>query len=300
MGGRTRFPAVWVSGLIGLCLLLGAVASRAASVSIVDDRGVRVELVQPIRRVVTLSPSLTETVCALGACARLVGTDRFSQWPPTVRSLPKLGGLEDTQVERIVSLRPDVVLVAVSARVIDRLESLGLKVVALEPRTLAQVQQVLHKVDEVLGKSPAPQKVWQRIQEQVDEAAKLVPGDVRGQRAYFEVASTPHAASEASFVGELLTRLGLLNIVPAKWGPFPALNAEWVVKAQPDWILGAAMDVQGMTARPGWSSLKALKVHKACAFTEAEMDALMRAGPRLGEGAQTIAKCLASSAGGPR
>ncbi|MGS0759207.1 ABC transporter substrate-binding protein, partial [Roseateles sp. GG27B] len=73
----------------------------------------------------------TETVCALGACERLVGVDRYSNFPASVDKLPKLGGLDDTQVETIVALRPDVVILAPSSRAQDRLASLGLRVVVL-------------------------------------------------------------------------------------------------------------------------------------------------------------------------
>ena len=290
----------WGWGLLAASLIAWTPQVIAAGPTLIDDRGSRVELSQPARRIVSLTPALTETVCALGACERLVATDRFSQWPTSVRALPKVGGLEDTQVERIVAARPDVVLVAVSTRVIDRLESLGLKVVALEPRTLNEVHQALKRVAHLLDREALVEPVWKSIQQQIDAATALVPKSVRGQKAYFEVASTPHAASTSSFVGELMARLGLVNIVPSQWGPFPALNAEWVVRSQPDWIFGSALDVQGMAARPGWSTLPALTLKRACGFTEPQMDTLMRAGPRLGEGALTMAQCVASAAADPR
>lgn len=297
MGAEKQRLPIWGSGrgLLAAALMVSSLGVGAAGPTIIDDRGSRVDLPGPARRVVTLTPALTETVCALGACDRVVATDRFSQWPTAVRSLPKVGGLEDTQVERIVAARPDVVLVAVSTRVIDRLESLGLKVVALEPRTLDEVHQVLRRVAHLLDRSPMAEPVWQQIQQQIDTAAALIPAGVRGQKAYFEVASTPHAASKSSFVGELMARLGLVNVVPSQWGPFPALNAEWVVRSQPDWIFGSAMEVHGMSARPGWSAIPALMQQRVCGFNESQMDTLMRAGPRLGEGALNLAHCMTAA-----
>lgn len=296
---RVRVVRRTFVGLMSAGVLSGLLTPTPASAwSVVDDRGVKVEITRPVHRIVTLTPSLTETVCALGGCDRLVATDRFSQWPAQVRTLPKVGGLEDTGVEQILALRPQVVLVASSTRVIDRLESLGLKVIALEPRTLGEVQRVLDKVAELLDRPQASSRVWNDLQAQIDDAARQVPQSARGQRAYFEVASTPHAASQASFVGELMSRLGLLNIVPAAWGPFPALNAEWVVRSQPDWVMGSWTDIQGMPARPGWSALPAFKHQHTCGFTEAQMDTLMRAGPRLGEGARWLAHCMAHRAAG--
>ena len=74
----------------------------------------------PPQRIVSLLPSITESVCALGACARLIGVDRYSNWPDSVKALPQLGGLDDPAIERIVGLKPDLVLAAPSSRATDR------------------------------------------------------------------------------------------------------------------------------------------------------------------------------------
>lgn len=269
-----------------------AVASPAAAPTIVDDRGRRIELARAPLRIVTLAPALTESVCALGACARLVGTDRHSNWPEPVRALPKLGVLEDVQVERIVALRPDLVLATASVRTVARLEQLGLPVAQLEPRTLGDTRRVLELVARLLGEPAAAAVAWQSVQTRIDEAAGRVPAAWRGQRAYLEVASTPYAAGEASFAGELLARLGLRNIVPAALGPFPQLSPEFVLREQPDLIVATREALAGMSSRPGWPALRALRQGRACGLEPAAWDALVRPGPRLGEAAQALAECL--------
>ncbi|MFN7287601.1 MAG: helical backbone metal receptor, partial [Burkholderiales bacterium] len=92
------------------------------------------------QRVITLLPSLTETVCALGACDRLVGIDRYSNHPARVLSLPRLGGLEDPRIEALVALRPDLVIAPLSWRGIESMKRLGLTVLAVEPTTLEQTR----------------------------------------------------------------------------------------------------------------------------------------------------------------
>jgi iron complex transport system substrate-binding protein len=116
----TSLLRVWLSGL------LLALAAQAHAVTVTDDRGVAVTLAHPPQRIVTLMPALAEMVCELGACARLVGVDDFANWPEAVRRLPHVGGLEDASIETIVALRPDVVLIPVSARALGRLEGRGL------------------------------------------------------------------------------------------------------------------------------------------------------------------------------
>ncbi len=276
-----------------LALVLTLLATTARAAGVVDDRGRRVALAPAPQRVVSLLPSLTETVCALQACGRLVGTDRYSNWPASVRALPKLGGLEDTQIERIVALKPDLVLVPGSSRVIDRLETLGLPVVVLEPKTLQDTQRVIHQVAQALGDAGAGPALWQRMQLRMAAAAARVPVAVRGQTVYFEVASAPYAAGESSFVGETLRQLGMGNIVPAALGPFPKLNPEFIVRAQPDIVIGTARAVAEMPARPGWGTLRALQGQRHCGFASEPWDALVRPGPRLAEAAELLAECLA-------
>ena len=273
-------------------LCTAAWAVQAAPVVVQDDRGRRVELPAPPQRIVSLLPSLTETVCALGACARLVGIDRHSDRPAAVAKLPRLGGLEDTQIERLVSLKPDLVLVAGSSRALDRLIALGLPVLALEPQSLADAERIVRQVAAALGEPAAGDALWQRMQGRIAAAALRVPARLKGARVYVEVASTPFAAGEASFVGALLSQLGLANVVPAALGTFPQLNPEFVVRAQPDLVMASARALADMPGRPGWGSLRALREGRSCGFDKAAWDALVRPGPGLADGAEAIVDCL--------
>ncbi|MDB5946216.1 MAG: transporter substrate-binding protein [Ramlibacter sp.] len=275
--------------LIALLLLLLAAQAHAAQVT--DDRGVTVTVAQPPQRIVTLMPALTEMVCELGACGRLVGVDDFSNWPASVRTIPHVGGLEDARIETIVSLRPDVVLLPVSSRALARLEGLGLKVIALEPKTFADVQRVLSQLGEVLHERGAA-VAWNRIEAGVDAAARSLPPALRGTRVYFEVNSGPYAASEASFIGEMLARVGAANVVPGALGPFPKLNPEFVVRADPELIMTSDRNVQAMKDRPGWRRIRAIRAQRICVFTPEQGDVLVRPGPRMAQAAQLMVRCL--------
>ena len=279
----------WALAMV-LCWCSAAAASAATT--LVDDRGVTVTLPAPPQRIVSLLPSLTETVCALDACGRLVGVDNYSNWPASVHALPRVGGLEDANVERIVALRPDVVLLAVSARVSGRLESLGLRVVALEPKSMKDVQRVLGKMGQVLGREDAARSLWQRLDAGVNAAAAQLPAHARGKRVYFEVNSGPYAAGESSFIGEVLGRLGAANIVPASLGPFPKLNPEFVVRADPQLIMVGDRNAAALDTRPGWAGIDAVRAGRICRFSAAEGDVLVRPGPRMDEAARIMARCL--------
>ncbi len=282
--------AFWLLG----CMLC---AAWAQAVTVQDDRQQNVELAKPPQRIVSLLPSLTETVCALGQCHKLVGLDRYSNWPASVRQLPRMGGGLDPSIEAVVAQRPDLVLMATSARGAERFEGLGLKVLMLEPRTHSDVQRVLHTVAQALGVPQAQSDaVWRQIDAGVVAAAQSLPPQVKGQKIYVEVSPAPYGASESSFIGETLTRLGLRNILPANLGPFAKINPEFVVRAQPDVIMAGDSSRASMVQRPGWAQLTAIQSGKVCAFSSEESDMLVRAGPRMAEGARLMVRCLQRTA----
>ncbi len=278
--------------LVATALLLGPAMAWAAGVSIVDDRGAKVRLAQPPQRIVSLLPSLTETVCALDACGALVATDRWSNWPERVKALPKLGGLDDVSVEAILALRPDLVLVAPASRLAARLRSLGLVVAELDAQDLPGVQHMLDQVATLLARPERARAVWQGMQQDMAQARAALPPTAVGRRVYVEVSSAPYAAGESSFIGQLLARLGARNVVPASLGPFPKLNPEFVLRAQPDVMVLAAHEVPAMVQRPGWSALPAVQKRRVCGLSPSDYDVMSRPGPRLGLAARVLAQCL--------
>ena len=284
-------PKFWrrLAALAWLC------ATAAQALQVTDDRGVMLSFSQPPQRIVSLLPSLAETVCELGHCGRLVGVDRYTDYPADLQKLPQVGGGLDPNIEAIVALKPDVVLMAKSSRAAERLEALGIKVMALEPKTYADVQRVMLKLGQLL-EVPDAQRVWRAIDAGVSAAAQSLPEQVRGTRVYFEVNQGPYAASEASFIGETLIRLGVKNIVPAKLGPFPKLNPEYIVRANPDLIMVGQGSADGLTQRPGWHSIRAVRERRVCIFPAEQANVLVRPGPRMAEAARLMAQCLSDKA----
>ena len=281
-----------------LCVLAG-LAVQAQAIQVTDDRGITVTLVQSPQRIVSLLPSLTEGVCGMEQCQRLVGVDRYSNYPASVQALPKLGGGMDPNIEAIVALRPDLVLVAASSRASARLEALGLKVVALETKTHADVRRVLRVLGVLLAVPPeqGADRLWRVIDSSVSAASQSLSAKAKNTRVYFEVSRGPYAAGESSFIGETLTRLGVKNVVPANLGPFPKLNPEFIVRANPDLIMAGNRSMQAMTSYPGWGSIKAVKNQRICSFSNEEADVVVRPGPRMAEAARIMAKCLEDKAG---
>lgn len=265
-----------------------------AAYTVTDAVGNQVRFEQPPQRIITLLPSLAETVCALGACQRIVGRDRYTIWPPElVQRVPAVGGGLDPQIEAVVALKPDVVLVSSSSRVSERLRSLGLRVVVLEPKTLDQVRDVLRIVGQVLGLPPEQaERVWQKMDASISQTAAQIPAALHGKRLYFEVSRGPYAAGATSYLGELMSRLGLGNIIDKSMGPFPKLNPEFIVLKNPDFILAGDRSAGEMQLYPGWNNLPAVKNERFCLFTLEQMDVLIHPGPRMDESARLMADCV--------
>lgn len=278
----------WLLG-VWVALLL-AVAAAAQASTVTDDRGVAVTLTQPPRRIVTILPSLGEIVCELGACDRLVGVDDYADWPASVRTLPRVGGV-DPNLERIVALKPDLVLVNATSRAIPQLQELGIPVFGVDLRTFADLHRTLLNVGTLLQVPGAP-LVWDHIERSIAGAARRLPPTVRGTSVYFEVSNGPYAASASSHIGELLSALGVANIVPARLGSVPKLNPEFVVRADPQVIIVAAGAVQPIAQRPGWSRIRAVREGRVCELSRDDSDVVVRLGPRLARAAQVLVGCL--------
>jgi iron complex transport system substrate-binding protein len=279
--------------VIGVALFLFGLphATFATSASVIDDRGITVVFDQSPQRVISLLPSLTESVCALGKCSTLVGVDRFSNWPKSILGLPKLGGMGDVNIERIVLLKPDVVLLERVSPIIARLNSLGIKTFALDIKSMSDEKRALQKLDAVLGTSESA-RVWNQIQKEIVRAGKQIPSMEKNIRVYFEVNPAPYAVGRTSFIGEILIQLGVVNIIPASLGPFPKINPEFVVQAKPDVILLTESTIADIQQRPGWNSIPAVMRSRICTFSTDQNDVLVRPGPRMGEAALIISQCI--------
>ena len=273
-------------------VLCGFFGSSLAAVELIDDRGRTISLQSPPQRLISLLPSLTESICALGKCSQLVGVDRFSNWPLSLQNLPKLGGISDSNLEAIVQLKPDLVMVEKSSPIISRLEDLRIPVMAFDVKTMADEERTLKKLDLALG-SKESGRVWNQIQAEIMRANKQLDGSQKNMRVYFEVNAAPYAAGRSSFIGELLTRLELNNIIPESLGPFPKINPEFVVQAKPQIIMLSDTSIADMKKRPGWSDIPAITQNRICAFKKDQGDIIARPGPRMGEAALILSQCIA-------
>jgi len=278
-----------------LLSLLGVLLAFALAfpLTVTDDLGRTVTLKAPPKRIVTMLPSVTETVCALGACDRIVATDDYSDWPETLRKLPKAGGLYNPNPELIVSLKPDLVLVSKYGRLYETLERAGLTVYAVKTETYEDIFRTVRTLGRLLGLPAAAERLVAQIQKEVyQEEARAAKAKDR-PRVYYEIDPTPYTVGPESFIGVLISKARGVNIVPRELGLFPKISPELVVEKDPEVIVATYPNaLETIRKRPGWDRIRAVRAGRICVYTGGEDSLLSRPGPRVAQGLRLLVDCF--------
>ena len=276
-------------------LLLAATTSAAATtypLTLTDDLGRRVILQAEPRRVVSVLPSTTETLCALGLCERLVGVDDYSDFPASVSKLPKVGGLYNPNIEAMVALKPDLVVVSKYGKLAESLAAAGITVLAINPETYDEVFSKTLVLGRVMNREAQAKILVIQMRRDIAKIEILTKNAVRKPTAYYEVDPTPYTVGPNSFIGVLLGKAGAVNIIPASLGDFPKISPELVVQQNPQLILG--VNLATAKARPGWANIAAVKSGRVTAIVPGSAldNLLTRPGPRLPLALAALAKIV--------
>jgi iron complex transport system substrate-binding protein len=277
-----------------LAVALTLAAAAAQPWTAVDDVGRSVVLAAPATRIVSMVPSHTEVICALGACDRLIGRDALSD-TPTVAGLPVLGTAFAPDLEALLALEPDLVLVDEYGGLADALAALGVPAYAGTPQRLDEMRPYLAALGSLLGLEAAAQALADDIDRGLDEVRRAV-ADLPRPTVFVELDPTPYAAGPASWIGALVTIAGGENVLSEAMGDFPLVDPEFVVAADPQVILlldaPYGVSAADVAARPGWSALRAVRQGRVIELDEAAANALSRPGPSIVAAAWRIARFL--------
>jgi iron complex transport system substrate-binding protein len=242
-----------------------------------------------VKRVVTVAPSLTDTVVRLGAAATLVGVSRFDELPE-VAKLPRVGGFSDPSVEAVLALKPDLLVVQKAPgnqAPIEKLASLGVPVVALPLTTIADVVDSIQVLGATLGRAAEAQALVKGIEAaraQVRARAKQ-----RGTRPKVMLVYgwTPLVvAGPGSYAHEMMVDCGADNVAQPSTTAYPVMSLESVVKLKPDVIIDAADVMEGK------EQIQSLKPLGKARWVKLETKELLQPGAGLGAGLKTLADLL--------
>ncbi len=269
-------------------------------ITLSDGLGRTVTLNGPAQRVVSLAPSNTEILFAIGAGTQVVGRDETSDYPPEALSLPTIGGYSGFNLEAIVALHPDLVLAGGinTPELVASLEQLGLTVYFLpNPTTLEEMYTNLETVARLTGRESEAAALVESLKRRVAVVDEKIMPLSYAPSVYYELDATdatkPYTAGPGSFVDMLISRAGGINIGNELQGAWAQISLEQLVVANPTIILlGDAAygeTPEKVALRPGWSSLAAIQNGQVFPFDD---NLVSRPGPRLVDGLEAMARIL--------
>ncbi len=251
-------------------------------------------------RIVSLSPTATESLFAIGAGKQVVAVDEMSTYPADA---PKtdLSGMTPNQ-EAILAKSPDLVVVMFdAANIVQALETAGVPVL-VQPAamTLSDAYQQITDLGTATHHHDAAKNTVAQIKSDITKATERVPADKQGRSYFWELDPTLYTPTTHTFVGDVLLQFKLRNIAdgaPGVTGGYVQLTNEAIIAANPDFIFlsdatSARQSIETVSKRPGWGAIPAVKTQRVVAVDE---DVASRWGPRIGQFAESIANALASS-----
>lgn len=289
----------WRVILAALCVLSGPASVQAATVP--DMLGRPVAIPSGPLRVVSLAPSLTEVVFALGRADWLVGVTDFCDYPAAARSKPRVGGPMTPNLERIVQARPNLVLVTAEGNPLEtvaRLEQLGIPIFAVKPETYPGILASIRSLGRVLGADAAAAGLVREMEERVAAVQRRVAGRARPRVLYLVWTDPLVAAGVATFVNDLLDMAGGVNVIRERTVPYPRLSWEEVVGRAPEVILVANHRGQDSPSTgeglplARWSAWQSIPAVRAGRVLQLPGDLTLRPGPRVVEGLEGLARAI--------
>jgi iron complex transport system substrate-binding protein len=264
---------------------------------VVDETGRTVRIPQSVTRIVSLAPSLTETIYALGLQDRLVGDTDYCDYPPEAQKKQKVGGAINPSLEEIAHLRPDVVLVTKHLNTLDTvhsLDALGIPSYATDPRNVDEIVASAKKLGEVLGAPEAGAALAEDLQRRLDVLQQKI-GVLPPRRVLFVVWTDPLiSVGKDTFIADALRRAGAISIIDSKQD-WPQVNLEEVAYLQPEVLVFAEshaettpQHLEVLATRPAWRILNAVRDRKFAVISEA----VNRPAPRIVTAIEELAQKL--------
>jgi iron complex transport system substrate-binding protein len=305
---RLRLRSAVSAAAAALLLSCAALARSQSSTSplssaspifreVTDETGRTVRVPQPVRRIVSLAPSLTETVYAFGLQDRLVGDTDFCDYPAEAQNKTKVGGGINPSLEQIAALRPDIVLVTKSfnrLETVHSLDNLGISSYATDPHTVAEIIASSRKLSDVLGVPEAGASVSGDMQRRLADLQKRL-GALPPKRVLYVVWTQPLiSVGKGTFIADALRHAGAVSIVDSQQD-WPQVSLEEVVHLQPDFLVfadshsdSASPAVDVLATLPGWSIINAVSNRRFAMIS----DAVNRPAPRIVSAIEDLARQL--------
>jgi iron complex transport system substrate-binding protein len=299
---RSRFVTFLAVLLVTLSACGGALPVTPSSVTaspfpatLTDFQNRSVTISARPERLVSIGPSITAFLFALGAGPRVVGVDDFSDEPAEAATRERVGGIK-VNFEKVVALKPDLVLsVKFSDGTIEKLRAASLNVLVVDPQSVSDVARTATLLGKAVGADG--EALGRSIQQRIDAVRAKTAGVTTRPRVYHEIdASDPakiFTVGPGSYINDLIEIAGGVNVALRAPSAYPQFSAEEILRSDPEIIVLAAADYSAkpseVAARQGWSIIAAVKSGRIVTI---EPNLINRPGPRVGEAAETYAKLV--------
>lgn len=289
---RSRFFSAFICGLIAV--LLASAPLGAQPVSVIDDAGKTVTLAGPAQRIVAIAPSLAELAFAVGAGGRLVGVARHSDFPPAARKIAQVGDAVSVDLERIVALRPDLVLAWRSGNRtgdFERLERLGYAVFVAEPRRLTDIPRVLRAIGALAGMQTEAERAAGEFERGIRELRERYANAPK-VRVFYAIWAKPFmTVNGAHMISDVIALCGGENVFSDVSQLTPTVSLEAIIAAKPEVILGGGSAGGEKEFAVHWRA-SALPPLRELPAHYVNPDLIQRQTPRILEGARVACAAL--------
>lgn len=280
-----------VLSAILLLVQLATSVARSAGVAVVDDRGNRVALLAPAQRIIALAPSITELVYAAGAGGRLVGVARYSDYPAAAKDIQHIGDASRIDLERVLSLKPDLIIGWISgnqAADIERLEQLGFTIHMVEPATLAAIPRLLRVIGTLAGTSASAQGAADEFERGVAALRERYRAHAE-VRVFYEIWHQPlMTVNGRHMISDVIRLCGGSNIFAQLATLTPVVSLEAVIAAQPEVVLGGSSATTADEFAAQWRGYEGFAGLRDVRAIYVDPDRIQRQTPRILEGARTV------------
>lgn len=280
----------WIGLVLG-CLAL----PLQAAVTVQDDTGRTVSLPQPAQRIVSLAPHVTEQLFAIGAGERIIGAVEYSDYPEQARAIPRVGGYSRLDLERILALKPDLVVAWQSgndARAIERLQALGLVVYLSEPRSMPAIADGMAKLGVLAGRTEKARQQAEAFRRRL-EALRKQYRDRKERTVFYQIWNQPlMTVSERHLINDVITLCRGRNIFAELEALTPTVSLEAVLAADPEVIIASGMGKERPEWLDDWREWPQLRAVKTGRLYVIDPNIIQRATPRLLLGAEQMCRLL--------
>lgn len=292
---KTR-PAPLLAAAALLCLPLGLSGAERPTRTVVDETGRVLRVPVRIERIVSLAPNLTEIVYALGLEARLVGVTNQCDFPPAARAKPMVGDVLNPSLEKIIELKPDVVLGTTAGNrreTVEAVERAGLPLYGIEARNVEDILVSIQDVAGLLGVPEAGKALVGQLQARLAALGARLEKAWRPQILFVLWLEPLLTVGGDTFLNDVLSRAGAESVTAELHQDWPRLSLEFVIERDPDYlVLPRTFGLQARLARlaegPPWREMRAVE-HNRVVWLE---DAVLRPGPRIVEAIEALARAL--------